>query len=157
MHVVIRGFPFSHTIIHDLHNIWMSRYFGLIFAIALFFSNKVYIGPLFPWTFEECGQSPPNDNFKWINRLLKSSLHWNVKQVTLCCHEILPHLFTECKPRECKDIILQFKTVMNNSSCKLQTLMIGGKTVTSTQTNQNLKSNFKFIRRKDREPMNNVR
>ena len=46
---------------------------------------------------------------------------------------------------------------MNNSSCKLQTLMIGGKTVTSTQTNQNLKSNFKFIRRKDREPMNNVR
>ena len=132
MHVVIRGFPFSHTIIHDLHNIWMSRYFGLIFAIALFFSDKVYIGPLFPWTFEECGQSPPNDNFKWINRLLKSSLHWNVKQVTLCCHEILPHLFTECKPRECKDIILQFKTVMNNSSCKLQTLMIGGKTVTST-------------------------
>ena len=35
--------------------------------------------------------------------------------------------------------------------------MIGVKTVTSTQTNQNLKSNFKFIRRKDREPMNNVR
>ena len=62
MHAVIRGFPFSH--IHDLHNIWMSRYFGLIFAIALFFSDKVYIGPLFPWTFEECGQSPPNDNFK---------------------------------------------------------------------------------------------
>ena len=42
-----KGIPLSHIFIHDLHNIWMSRYFGLTFFFVLLSES----GPLLLFKF----------------------------------------------------------------------------------------------------------